>query len=59
MKSEQTSLFPTRDTLQAVLEEANAQLPIATRNELIALLQTHTNTILQLIEQEKQNEIHK
>ena len=55
MKAEQLSLYPTMDSLQAVIEQANAQLPIATRNELVALLAVQTNTVLKLIE-EQENE---
>lgn len=49
------NLYPTMASLQAVIEQANAQLPIATKNELVALLAIQTNTVLNLIEQEKIN----
>ena len=56
MKTEQLSLYPTMDSLQAVLEQANSQLPIATKNELVALLAVQTNTILKLIEEQNNEE---
>lgn len=45
----QKTLFPTKDTCQEVIDEAVASLPITTKNELIALLQLHQNTILFLL----------
>lgn len=46
---QQNSLFPTRDSLQEVVDEALGKLPITSQNELIALLQLQQNTILQLL----------
>lgn len=45
----QQSLFPTADSLEEVLAEAKASLPIQTENELVALLHKHENTILYLL----------
>jgi len=42
------SLFPYRETLEEVTEEAIASLPITTHNELIALLEIQRNTIAYL-----------
>ena len=56
MKAEQLTLYPTLDSLQAVLEQANSQLPIASKNELVALLAIQTNTVLKLIEEQNNND---
>ena len=58
MKAEQLTLYPTLDSLQAVLEQANSQLPIMTKNELVALLAIHTNTVLKLIEEQNDEDMH-
>ena len=55
MKTEQFNLYPTLDSLQAVIEQGSSQLPITTKNELVALLAVHTNTVLNLIKQEENN----
>ena len=46
----QQSLFPTRDSLQEVMDEGLAALPIINPNQLIALLQLHHNTLLNLMD---------
>ena len=46
----QLSLFPTYDSLEQVMAEAKADLPITTTNQLVALLQTHENTLIHLIQ---------
>ena len=48
MTPHQTSLFPTRDSLQQVEQEAIAALPITEPNQLIALLQMQANTLAAL-----------
>jgi hypothetical protein len=48
----QLTLFPSRDSVQTVFEEARAQLPITTENQLIALLQLHQNTLIRAIEKQ-------
>ena len=48
--TQEESLFPTRDTVQEVVQEGLAKLPISNPNELIALLQLHQNTVLSLAE---------
>lgn len=47
----QPSLFPTRETLEEVFQEALAQLPITDPNELVALLQLHQNTLIHQLSQ--------
>jgi hypothetical protein len=42
---EQLSLFPRRDTVQQVINEGIASLPITNQNDLLALLYLHQNTI--------------
>jgi hypothetical protein len=51
IKPEQKTLFPTRESLEEVLAEASAQLPITTHNQLVSLLHLQTNTVLNLAEQ--------
>jgi hypothetical protein len=48
MTPHQISLFPTRDSLQQVEQEAIASLPITEPNQLIALLQMQANTLAAL-----------
>jgi hypothetical protein len=48
-KPQQYSLFPTRDSVEEVIEEAKAQLPITDENQLVALLQIHQNTLISLL----------
>lgn len=43
---EQQSLFPTRTSMEEVIAEAKAALPITNENQLIALLQLQQNTLL-------------
>ena len=47
-KPTQQTLFPTKDSLKEVVDEALAALPIDNPNTLISLLQLHQNTILRL-----------
>lgn len=42
---EQMTLFPRRDTLQQVIDEGLALLPITTPNQLLSLLYIQQNTI--------------
>ncbi len=49
-ETRQQSLFPTAASLEEVFAEAKAQLPITTENQLVALLQLHSNTVLTLAE---------
>lgn len=51
----QQSLFPVRDSLQVVQQEALARLPITSENELISILQTQQNTLLELIRRAKES----
>jgi hypothetical protein len=49
----QLSLFPTYDSLEQVMAEAKADLPITSELQLVALLQTHENTLIHLIESQE------
>lgn len=40
------SLYPTSNSLQSVISQAKANLPITTENELKALLNVYHNTLL-------------
>jgi hypothetical protein len=44
-------LFPTMDSVQEVMDFAESKLPITDKNDLIALLGTHSNTLLKLLSQ--------
>jgi hypothetical protein len=44
------ALFPTLDSLEAVLELGQSQLPITTPNQLVCLLMTYHNSLLRQIE---------
>ena len=44
----QLSLFPVRDSLKTVEDEAIAMLPITTTNDLIKVLNLQRNTIEEL-----------
>lgn len=46
MKPVPLSLFPTMDSLEAVVNLATAQLPISHRNQVITLLSVYHNTLL-------------
>lgn len=46
--STQTSLFPSRESLEAVEQEAIAMLPITEINKLLALVRLVENTVLGL-----------
>lgn len=50
----QMSLFPLRESLQQVEQEALAQLPITTPNQLIALLRLQQNTLQHLMRTQRQ-----
>jgi len=52
MNEQQLSLFPARDSLKHVEQEAIAQLPITEPRQIHALLQIQQNTIFNLIKQE-------
>jgi hypothetical protein len=43
--AETKSIYPVKDSEEALLQEAKSQLPITTENELVVLLETHKNTI--------------
>lgn len=43
---QQMSLFPTAHSIEAVEQQAIANLPITTPNQIIAILRHHENTIL-------------
>lgn len=45
------TLFPTAGTLKEVVELGNSRLPITNSNELISLLATYHNTLLQTVKQ--------
>ena len=47
--TEQLSLYPTADSVEQVVQEGLAKLPIENPNELVALLQLHSNTIINLM----------
>ena len=42
---EQLSLFPTADSVEEVIAEASAQLPITNHNQVVALVRLLENTI--------------
>ncbi len=44
----QETLFPTRDTVEQVIQEGKAMLPITNQNDLVALLQLQMNTVINL-----------
>lgn len=46
----QLSLFPVRDSLEEVIQEGLAMLPITNPNQLIALLNMQANTIHKQLE---------
>lgn len=43
------SLYPARDSLGQVQDEAIAQLPITSANQIVALLRLHENTMLNIM----------
>jgi hypothetical protein len=45
----QNSIYPTRDSLQEVIDEGVSQLPITSKNQLIGLLMTYQNTLVNLM----------
>lgn len=46
----QQSIFPTRDSIEDVVSEALAQLPITSKNQMRALLSIHQNTVISELE---------
>ena len=50
-ETEQETIFPSRNSLEALTAEAKTLLPITKENELISLLQMHRNTLLQVQKQ--------
>ena len=46
MTQRQLTLFPSRDSVEQVEQEAIAMLPIENANVILALLKLHENTIL-------------
>jgi len=50
MKPTQLPLFPYRESIQQVVEEACQRLPITDRNEMVAILNTMQNTVIHLLE---------
>lgn len=46
-------LFPTFDSLQAVVSYADSRLPLAHKNEIYSLLMIHQNTLLKILADEK------
>ena len=46
------SLFATRDSVEEVMKEGLAQLPITTPNQLITLLMIQQNTILDILNED-------
>lgn len=47
------SIFPTRDTLEEVIDEAKAQLPITDEHTLVALMKIQENTLLAIQNKEQ------
>jgi hypothetical protein len=45
----QRSLYPVKTDLKEVIAEAISALPITNSNDLIALLELNTNTVLQIV----------
>lgn len=46
------AMFPTMGTIQEVIDHANAQLPILTKNELHTILMSYHNTLLAHLSQQ-------
>ena len=46
-------VFPTMGSLQEVVDYADSQLPIMSKNDLCALLFTWQNTLLAVLEKER------
>lgn len=42
-------LFPTLDSLQEVVDLAESRVPIATKNDMLALLMIYHNTMLRVL----------
>jgi hypothetical protein len=43
------SLYPTLDSLQAVVELADSQVPITSKNDITTLLMIYHNTLLKVL----------
>jgi hypothetical protein len=49
LRAVKMGLFPTMGSLQEVVDLADSKLPISSRNELVAILMTYHNTLIQQI----------
>jgi hypothetical protein len=49
-------LFPSLDSLDAVIDLGLSQLPITNPNQLVGLLMTYHNSLVQVIEKEQEHE---
>lgn len=47
------ALFPTMGSLQEVVDYADSQLPVMSKNDLCALLFTYHNTLLKVLQAPK------
>jgi len=50
------TLFPTLDSLNAVIDLGLSQLPINTPNQMVGLLMTYHNSLLKQIEESNKHE---
>jgi len=50
LRAVKMGLFPTMGSLQEVVDLADSKLPISSRNELVAILMTYHNTLIQQIQ---------
>ncbi len=50
-------LFPTMGSLQEVVDYADSQLPITSKNGLTSLLMIYHNTLLDVIRQQRQDRL--
>lgn len=54
LRAVKSGLFPTLDSLEAAINNGMAQLPIETPNQLMSVLMTFQNTLIQQL-QDQQN----
>ncbi len=46
-------MYPVLDNLESVVEMGNSQLPVETPNQLMAILMVYHNTMVKIMEEEK------
>lgn len=54
IKPEHQKLYPTKDSLEEVVDEAMASIPINNTNELTRVLMTYHNTLLSIMRKENE-----